>query len=158
MTSYSPEDKDLIKEISFIVVNEVAKDESEMFGEIFEEYYGNPAKKSGKADDMLGFGVDGILSVSTPVVIGMVSSVTGFLFNEIVKSLREQSTEVIKNKIRKLFNKKTELSKNELPEFSAAQFAEIKKLAKEEAIKFGASEDIAEKMSSSLIGSMNLPK
>ncbi|MEO8665569.1 MAG: hypothetical protein ABI462_08725 [Ignavibacteria bacterium] len=151
------ENKELIKEISFTVVSDVAGDESEMFGEMFEEYYNKPLNSSSKSDDMLGFGVEGILDISTPVVIGMVTSVTGFLFSEIVKTFREQSAEVIKDKVKKLFNKKTEVKKSELPELTSEQFAIIKKLAKDEAVRFGASEDMAEKMSSSLIGTMNLP-
>lgn len=150
--------KEIVKEMTYSVISGISPEEAAMFDGIFEEYYDNPAKKNAGRDSTLGFGIEGMLDLSTPMVIGMASSVAGFLFTEILKTVKDQTAEAIKAKIKKLFNKKDQnVKKSDLPDLTPEQYAIIKKIAKDEALKFGLSEADAEKMSTGFIGSMNLP-
>ncbi len=153
--NYNPlEFDDLIRDVSLDVIKNVAPEESEMF----DEAYSVTVSGKKKSDDMLGFGVDALSYLATPAVVGMVSSVAGFLFSELVKSLKDESTVIIKAKIKKLFKKDKADEKVVLPAFTKEQFAALKLLAVDSAKKNGADEQLAEKMALALIGSMNLPQ
>ncbi len=158
--NYNPlEFDDLIRDVSLSVINDIAPEESEMF----DEAYSVTVSAGEKSDDMLGFGVDALSYLATPAVVGMVSSVAGFLFSELVKSLKDESSVIIKAKIKKLFKKdKTDEDKADekvvLPAFTKEQFAALKLIAVDSAKKSGADEQLAEKMALTLIGSMNLPQ
>lgn len=155
MTKYNPQEyDDLIREVSFDVVNIIAPEESE----VFDDTYAITVSGKKDSDDMLGFGVDALSYLATPAVVGMVSSVAGFLFSELVKSLKDESTVIIKAKIKKLLKKDKTDEKVILPAFTKEQFAALKLLAVNSAKKNGADDELAEKMALALIGSMNLPQ
>ncbi len=148
---------DVIRETSFDIIREISPDETGMFDEAYKiSISGNAAK--GNGDNMLGFGVDALSYLTTPAVVGMVSSVAGFLFSELVKSLKDESTVIIKAKIKKLFKKDRADEKVSLPVFTKEQFASLKQIAFDSAKKNGADDALAEKMSLTLIGTMNLPQ
>lgn len=150
---YDPKEfEDVIREASLSLVTEFAPEEASSYDDIREEM--NSAKSH---DVMLGFGVDAISFLTTPAAIGMVSSVAGFLFSEVVKSLKEESAQIIKAKLKKVFSKSRDAKPEDLPALSRNQFEHLRKLAVESAIKSGADEALAERMALSLIGSMNLP-
>lgn len=152
---YNPlEFDDLIRDVSLNVINDIAPEESEMF----DEAYSVTVSAGEKSDDMLGFGVDALSYLATPAVVGMVSSVASFLFSELVKSLKDESSVIIKAKIKKLFKKDKADEKVVLPAFTKEQFAALKLIAVDSAKKSGADEQLAEKMALALIGSMNLPQ
>lgn len=156
--SYTQADLDEVtKEASAELVSLVSPEESELFEEIFASVKGSEAGK-GNPDSMLGFGVDALQFLQTPAVIGMVSTVAGFLFSEVLKSLKDESSVIIKAKIKKLFKKGKDDPKELLPSFTKDQYATLKKLAFDSAKKFGATDDAADKMSLALLGSMNLPQ
>lgn len=156
--AYTQADVDEVtKEASEEIVNLVSPEESEMFEEIFASVTGSGSRKD-TPDSMLGFGVEALQFLQTPAVIGMVSTVAGFLFSEVVKSLKDESSVIIKAKIKKLFKKGMEDPRELLPAFTKDQYATLKKMAFDSAKKFGATDDAAEKMSLALLGSMNLPQ
>lgn len=156
--AYTQADVDEVtRETSAEIVQIVSPEESDMFEEIFASVRSSDAGKE-NPDSMLGFGVDALQFLQTPAVIGMVSTVAGFLFSELVKSLKDESSVIIKAKIKKLFKKSKDDPKELLPAFTKEQYANLKKLAFDSAKKFGATDDAAEKMSLALLGSMNLPQ
>ncbi len=156
MSGLNTEYPDLVKDISGDIVAEVSPDETGSFDEIFS------ALASGKAstdnsDRILGFGVDALLYLNSPVVIGMVSSVLAFLSAEVLKSLKDESSSYIKEKIKLIFKKSGKQEAVSLPVFTKEQFAELRRLSVESAKKNGASDEDAEKFANALIARMNLP-
>lgn len=147
---------DIIKEASGNVVKEVAPDEFETFDEIYAQVSGQAPRAD--EDSKLGFGVDAFAFLSSPAAIGMVTSVAGFLFAELVKSLKDESTVIIKDKVKKMFKKGKDDSKTALPQFTKEQFAQLRQLAVDSAKKNGASDEISDRMANCLIASMNLPQ
>ena len=148
---------DVIRETSFDIIREISPDETGMFDEAYKiSISGNAAK--GNGDNMLGFGVDALSYLTTPAVVGMVSPVAGFLFSELAKSLKDEATVIIKAKIKERVKKDRADERVSLPVLTKEQLASLEQIAFDSAKKNGADDALAEKMSLTLIGTMNLPQ
>lgn len=165
MWTQSSEGHKLIQEISKNIVVEVAPEEMDLFDELVVEYFqdSTPPDLSAKPkDDPLGFGLGEVLIAATPAVAAMVDVVLNYLVNEIIKAAQGESAELIKRKIKVLFNpeKKDEKTgkpgQDDVVPLTKEQLEQVKKLARKQAIKFGIGPDKAEKMANALIGSLAL--
>ena len=154
-----------IQELSKEIVVEVAPEELDLFDELVAEYFRNPAPPDLSArpkDDPLGFGLGEVLIAVTPAAAAMVKEVVNYLMTESMKAAKEESAEVIEKKVKSLFNPKkkdekpTKKNDKEVRQLNKEQLEQVKKLARRQAIKFGISEDKAEKMANALVGSLAL--
>jgi len=164
MWTQSSEGHKLIQEISKGIVMEVAPEEMDLFDELVMEYFQDPTPPDLTAkpkDDPLGFGLGEVLIAATPAVAAMVDVVLNYLMNEIVKVAQGESAELIKRKIKDLFNPKKEekidkSDEDDVVPLTKEQLEQVKKLARKQAIKFGIGPDKAEKMANALIGLLAL--
>jgi len=166
MWTDTPEGRKLVQEFSRDIVVVVAPEEIDLFDELVMEYFQDrtPPDLSAKPkDDPLGFGLGEVLIAATPAVAAMVDVVLNYLVNEIVKAAQGESAELIKRKIKGLFNpKKDEITEksdedNVVP-LTKEQLEQVKKLAHKQAIKFGIGSEKADRMANALIGSLALAK
>lgn len=163
MYSDSEEGRQLVARVSYDVVSDVAPEELEIFNEVMVEYY-EPEKlvsRTSSDDDPLGFGIEGAVALATPAAIAMVSAFLNQVFAESVKILKDESTEVVKEKIKSFFEPNAEENSDQ-PEkeppnpkdksitFDREQLAEIRKTAVKEARKAGVSKDEAERLANAL--------
>jgi len=166
MWTQTPEGRKLIWELSKGIVVEIAPEEMDLFDELVMEYFQDPTPPDLSAkpkDDPLGFGLGEVLIATTPAVAAMVDGVLNYLINEIVKAAQGESAELIKRKIKDLFNPKKEektdkSNEDDVVSLTKEQLEQVKKLARKQAIKFGIGSDKADRMANALIGSLALAK
>lgn len=165
MWTETSEGQKLIQEISKDIVGEVAPEEMDMFDELVEEYFQNPTPPDLSAkpkDDPLGFGLGEVLVAVTPAAAAMVNEVIKYLMNETITAAKDESAEMVKKKVKKLFNpekkddKPAKKEEGEVRPLNKEQLEQVKKLARKQATKFGIGPDKAEKMANALVGSLAL--
>jgi hypothetical protein len=167
MWTDTPEGRKLIQELSKDIVVEVAPEEMDLFDELVKEYFHDPTPPdvSAKPKDVpLGFGLGEVLIAVTPAATAMVNEVLKYVMSESINTAKEESAEAVKKQVKKLFIQEKEHEKpakkedGEVRPLNKEQLEQVKKLARKQAIKFGISEDKAEKMANALIGSLVLAK
>lgn len=165
MWTETSEGQKLIQEISKDIVGEVAPEEMDMFDELVEEYFQNPTPPDMSVkpkDDPLGFGLGEVLVAVTPAAAAMVNEVIKYLMNETITAAKDESAEMVKKKVKKLFNpekkddKPAKKEEGEVRPLNKEQLEQVKKLARKQATKFGIGPDKAEKMANALVGSLAL--
>jgi hypothetical protein len=157
----------LIRELSKTVVTETVQVEMDLFEELVEGYFQHPVPPEPSAqlrDDPLGFGLDEVLIAVTPAAAAMVSAVLNHLGTEFIHVAKDESAEVVKKRVKELFQKKKKSDKlvkkvdKGVRPLNKEQLEQVKKLARNEAIRFGVSKDKAEKMANALVGKLALAK
>lgn len=149
---------ELIEELSREIVVAIAPEEIDMFEELIQEYYQNPAPPdltTRDKDDPLGFGIEEILIATTPATAAMVNAVLNHLMEEFLGAFQEQGMKVVRNKLKSLFDGSREDKEKPAP-LTREQLQQIKKIARKQAIDFGISPEKAERMANALIGSLAL--
>ncbi len=159
----SAEGRKFVEEISKTIVAQIAPEELDMFDELMQEYFQNPKptdRSAGAGDDPLGFGLGETLVAVAPAAAAMVSAVTTYITTEAVKAAQEETTAVVKQKIKALFNPgkadSDQKSKKEIAPLTKEQLEQVKRLARKQAVQFGIKPEQAEKMANALIGSLAL--
>lgn len=165
MWTDTPEGRKLIQELSKDIVAETAPEEMDLFDELVMEYFNNPAPPDLSAkpkDDPLGFGLNEVLIAVTPAAAAMVNEVLKHLMTESIGAVKDESSDMVKKKVKKLFNPEkkddqpTKKDDGEVRPLNKEQLEQVKKLARKQAIKFGIGPDKAEKMANALVGSLVL--
>lgn len=165
MWTDTPDGRKLIQELSKNIVVEIAPEEMDLFDELVAEYFHDPTPPDLTAkpkDDPLGFGLGEVLIAVTPAATAMVNAVLNHLFTESVNAAKEESADIVKIKIKKLFHPERKDEKpatkddKEVRPLNKEQLEQVKKLARKQAIKFGIHSDKAEKMANALVGSLAL--
>ena len=147
----TPEGRDFIKEMARGTVVAVAPEEMDLFEEMTEEYFADPAPPtpgSGASDDALGFGLDAALVAVTPAAAAMASAVVGFLLNEVLDLTADRAVEGV---LRRVFNRE---KTPDTPQLNMNQLARVKALAIQQAVAHGLNEAEAERMASTMVGSL----
>ena len=155
MWTETDEGRKLVEELSKSVVSEVAPEELDLFDELVQEYFDDPAPPDLSAqasDDALGFGMSEMLVAATPAAMAMASAVVGFVLSEAIEADQEESVGLV---LKRLF-KKGKVTDEGPPPLDKAQLEQVKKLALEQAQAFGMKPDEAKKMTDALIGSLAL--
>jgi len=159
----SAEGRKFVEEVSRNIVTQIAPEELDMFDELMEEYFQNPKppdRSTTASDDPLGFGLGETLVAAAPVAAAMVSAVITYIVTEAIKATQEETTAVVKQKIKALFTPGKEdsdqKSKKETLPLTKEQMEQVKRLARKQAIQFGIKPEQAEKMANALIGSLAL--
>lgn len=151
MWTETKEGRQLITEVTKGVVAQTAPEELELFDEMTEQYFQDPTppkQSDSQGDDALAFGLEYTIIAVTPAVTAMVSVVLSFLLQEVVKATREESTALIKQKLKELFNWNTPAP------LSKKQLEQVKARAADEGVKFGLSAEQAKNMADALIGQL----
>ncbi len=158
MWTETTEGRKFIEEVSKQIVTEVAPEELDLFDELIEGYFEDPAPpdlSEAGSDDPLGFGLGGALVAATPAAAAVVSTVLTYVLTEALKTFQEESAEAIKTKIKKLF-KPEEEAEDEIAELTDEQLKQVRRLAIKQAKTFGMEADQAKRMADALIGALAL--
>ncbi|MGH3071588.1 MAG: hypothetical protein ACRDNB_04860 [Gaiellaceae bacterium] len=149
---------DLVAELARATVERAAPEELPLFGPISEAYQKDPkALESGRArDEMLGFGAEAAVMLVTPVALQVARDVLGFLHEQLRERAREHGEGAIDRIIARLVGMKTGAAPaaEPVPELSDAQLEQVRALAFEKARTLKLSEERAELLADSLVGSL----
>jgi hypothetical protein len=149
---------DLVAELARATVERAAPEELPLFGPISEAYRADPQSLDGgkPRDEMLGFGVDAAVVLVTPVALQVARDVLGFLHEQLRERAREQGESAIDRLIARLVGKKEEQvpEAEPVPELTDAQLEQVRALAVEKARSLRLSEERAELLADSLVGSL----
>jgi hypothetical protein len=145
-------------------VERAAPEELPLFGPISDAYRADPkALDSGKQRDaMLGFGVDAAVVLVTPVALQVARDVLGFLHEQLRKRAREHGEGAIDRILERIVGKKDEepsaaaapAAAEPVPELTDEQLGQVRALAFEKARSLKLSEERAELLADSLVGSL----
>jgi hypothetical protein len=166
MWTKTTEGRELIQEISKRVVNQIAPEELDLFDELVLEYFQNPSlpdELSKQKDNPLGFGLGETLIAISPAAAAMVNAVLSYLMTEVLKTAQDESAELIKKKVKELFNPEKDndsafvhKNKKDIPPLTKEQLEQVRKLAIKQAMAFKVAPDKAQRMADSLIGTLAL--
>lgn len=162
MNPQDPRIREWTRDLSLLVIRELAPDEEPLAEEWIEEVLDDPraALSPGDeaTDDALAFGVGGMLSAVTPVVVTVASGVLAFIGNELLKGLREESGKLLRERVRALFRRGPEPPPGAPggTALSKDQLQQVRDHAIEQAKACGMSEADAARLASSLVGSLAL--
>ncbi len=155
------EEQSFIKDISRDLVTQLAPEELDLFDELAQEYFENPKPPESLStsikDNPLGFGLGETIVATTPAITAVVSTIIQFLATEFVKTARDETSEMIKKKVKILFDS-AGAKKGEVSPLSDDQLEHVKKLARKQAIQFGMNAKQAENMANALAGRLALSK
>ncbi len=145
----------LTTDVARDVVAQVAPQELPLFRSISSEYLKDPTsvtdKRSGR-DEMLGFGLGDAAPFLTPVILYVVTEVIKFLTEEVKKSLRKASSELIEEVVRGLFKKFNSPGKKtkQTTSLSPEQLIEVRRIALEKAGQLKVSDEQAKLLADSI--------
>jgi hypothetical protein len=148
--------QDVIRDLSKKLIAEIAPEELEIFDELFNEYPTSSHSPESGLDDALGFGVNALIVAATPAAKAAVTAVLSFVASEIVSNAKNESAVIIDQKIKALFNRGQNKTKEELPPLSKDTLNHIRKLAAKSARAQGLPEDQSQKIASALVGLLAL--
>lgn len=168
----------LIADLARDVVIEIAPHELPMFRLQSEAYFKDPDSAleghAGK-EDMLGFGAGAAAAFLTPAVLAVTTAVVKFAAEEAKKSVQDEGADLISDIVKRMFKKfrpeekkegegrKDESKKDESkkdkgkegpPPLTPEQLKKVHKLAFEQALQLRLSENTAETLAESLVGSL----
>jgi hypothetical protein len=106
MWTETHEGRKLVTELTWEIIGDIAPQEQEIFSELIDEYY-DPASKHPtriERDNPLGFGMDGMLQMATPLVAAMVTAFIKSLLEDTLKTVQEEGAAAIRTKIKTLLN------------------------------------------------------
>jgi hypothetical protein len=145
--------QDTVRNISRILVAEIAPEELDNFDELFDEARtaSNSPSSRNSSDEALGFGLDALIIIATPAVKTAVMAVMTFIVNEVIDNAKNETATIIKERIKNIFdsNKK---SKSPASPPNKETLRRIQKMAEESAKLHGLSEEQSNKFAMVLVG------
>ena len=155
MWTYSAVGQELIGEISKELVTQIAPEELDMFDELLQDHFADPTVPAA-SDDALGFGGEMIVAM-TPVIAGIMGVVVQFLLDEVIKAVKQESSNLIAQKVRAILNLSTE-KKDESLKLTKVQLAKAEEIVRTEAIRRGMAIKDASELGLIVAGRMSLSK
>ena len=168
----------LVADLARDVVTEIAPHELPMFRLQSEAYFKDPDSAfEGHAggEDMLGFGAGAAAAFLTPAALAVTTVIVKFVADEVKESVQEEGADLISDIVKRMFKKfrpeekkegegrKDESKKDEnkkdkgkegpLP-LTPEQLKKVRELAFEQALQLRLSENTAETLAESLVGSL----
>ncbi len=149
----------LISDLSRDIVAQTAPEELPLFRAISAAYSKNPKKAlqlQKSKDEDLGFGVAEAALLLTPIVLDVMKDVVMFLVGEITQSVREESSELISNRVKSMFKKYSpaDIETNQAQALTPEQLLHVRQIALEKIRAMALSEDQAGLLADSIIGSL----
>ncbi len=167
MALSTPTDDELVVALARATVERAAPEEMVIFPAASEAYLEgqDPAKRT-RGDPMLGFGVDSAVLLLTPIALTVAKDVVVFLRAQLAKQAEEHSDDVFDWLVDKLFRRDDDKAADATNSASVAaepvaaaeltdeQLEEVRQLAIEKAKQLKLSDDKAELLADSLVGSL----
>ncbi len=157
-----PLERDLVCELSRLVLADLAPQELPLFHATSAAHFDDPERfrRRSNKDEMLGFGLD--VALLTPAVLGVVTSVVRFLVDEVAESAKEEASASVIQFVRRAFRRHKAAAEaapaapedaQPLP-LSTDQVREARQLALERALQMGVPEGTASLLADSIAGSL----
>jgi hypothetical protein len=151
----------LVTHLSRDIVTQMAPEELPLYPVISEAYVKDPEKTLRgqiSKDEDLGFGVAEAAVLLTPVVLEVMKSVVMFLWAEVAKGVKQESTRLIGDSIKSMFKKyvPADTHQGQVPGLTSEQLAQVRLLALEKARQLSLTEDQALLLSDSIVGSLTI--
>jgi hypothetical protein len=102
------EQAQLISEVSRDLVTQLAPGELPVFEATRESYFEDPdrvLRGEHTKDEILGFGLEGMVGQMTPVILAVMTQVIAFLSGELKKQLQTESQGFLSDVVKKMFKK-----------------------------------------------------
>jgi hypothetical protein len=151
----------LVADVARDQVKQVAPQETAIFPLLSEAYFRDPQKaleSRGGKEEVLGFGVETGVVLLTPIVLAVTKEVVGFVAGEVVKSVQTQSSGLINDFVKKLFEKfrreADEKGERLPPPLTQEQIVRVRALAVEKGRQLQLSESQAGLLADSLVGGL----
>lgn len=148
----TPSEADLISDAAHLVVRRVAPDEEEIFALVGEAFRRDPErllKTRGRADEMLGFGIDTTIALITPVVLAAVAEVVKYLAMEAAAAVDTRS------RLRRLLNRKEKPAVVAAPApvtLDETQRARVREIVLDKCRQAGVAADRADLVADAVVG------
>ena len=149
-----PADYDLVGEVSRELVSRLAHEELPLFPAMLKTFRSRPSVLGAgeSRDEALGFGVDGVVTVITPVVLAVVLDVVKHLAGELGDSMVKDSWKATRVAVRRVFGRDRECAIGDVPMLSAPQLERVRRLAFAKARELNLSETRASLLADAIIG------
>jgi hypothetical protein len=149
----------LIRDLSRDMVVMTAPEELPLFQGISTAYASNPKQTlqgQKPRDEDLGFGLAEAAILLTPVVLDTMKDVVLFLADEIAKSVKDESAEVVSSGVKKLFKKYAlaDSSASQTPALTHGQLSQVRQIVLEKARLLALPEEQAGLLADSIVGSL----
>lgn len=156
-----PLDNQLIADLARDIISQTAPQEMPLFRANSEAYFKNPDKalagKKGK-DEMLGFGAGEAVVLLTPVALAVTTEAVKFVVEEVKKSVKDESSSLIGETVKKMFKKfRPEQKKEEKktpPSLTPEQLERVREIALQKARQLKLSEARAKLLADAVAGSL----
>jgi hypothetical protein len=152
----------LVSEVARDLITQIAPQELPLIRATSEAFFKDPDKvlstRSGK-DDMLGFGTGEVVTLLTPITLAVTTEVISFLSEEIKKTIKDESANIVSVSVKALFKKFRPEEKPEKqlpPPLTGEQLARVREIALKKARQLKLSERNARLLADSLVGSLAL--
>lgn len=147
------ESDEVIRELARRLVTDLAPEELPLFRPISDAYLRDPSRTLDKRhdhDEVLGFGVDAVVVLMTPVVLAIVRDVIMHLRARLVEEVAKEGGEIAGGWLHRLFGPLEPPAGANVPALSPAQLAEVRRRAYERALALKLSETKANVLADSL--------
>ena len=149
----------LIAELARDLISQTVPQELPLFRANSEAFFSNPEKllagQKGK-DEMLGFGVGEAITMLSPVILAVTSEVIKFLTEELKKTMKDESSALVGEYVKKMFKKfRTDEKKENTPApLTPDQLAQVRELALKKARHLKLSDARCKLLADALVGSL----
>ncbi|MBI3536520.1 MAG: hypothetical protein HY070_02995 [Chloroflexi bacterium] len=155
-----PISNQLVSDLARDLISQAAPQELPLFRANSEAYFKDSKKfleTRGGKDEMLGFGAGEAITFVTPAALMVTSAVVQFIAAEVLKAAKTESAAILNERVKQLFKKFRPPEKIETKPsvtLTTDQLAQVRKIALEKAKQLELSEEKANLLADSLIGSL----
>jgi hypothetical protein len=154
-------DNQLVADLARDIIAQTAPQEMPLFRANSEAYFKDPDKtlagQKGK-DEMLGFGSGEVVVLLTPIALTVVAEVVKFIVEEVKKSVKDESSSLISETVKKVFKKfRPEQKKDDKktpPALTPEQLERVREIALQKARQLKLSEARAKLLADAVVGSL----
>ena len=157
MADQAEAQRDLIAEMSRDIVADVAPDELPLFRMNSTAYFKNPKKalesREGQ-DEALGFGIEAMVPLLTPVIIAVVTEIISHLEQSLSSHVASSAEGFIGGGLRSVFKRGGKAPAAPTAQLSPAQLAEVRDIAFRKARQLKLPETQAAMLADSVVGGL----
>jgi hypothetical protein len=155
-------DRELVTKLAQLALERVAPEELLLFDELSAEYFEDPerAVAGGRREEAVAFGLD--LALMTPYLLATVTAVVQFLVKTVAETVGGDARPVVVRLVRRLYREQEPAgpapsgpgSSEPAPVGDVVERRRIHEVAVTDALKLGLSQERAELLAASIVGSL----
>ena len=152
-----PETDDaLVAALARASIERAAPEELPLFRATSAAYFEDPAalERGRSGDEMLGFGAEAAMMLVTPVALSVARDVIAFLGQQLKAQAAKEGEGAVRSVLARILHRDGKEPAADVPELTDEQLAQVRTLAIEKAKQLRLSDDKAELLAESLVGSL----